>query len=231
MGRRIVDRNAGIFRDCHHDQSEERQPQRNPQPHLRRKEKASHGRQLRRTSNQREREDDHDHRRLRQRGDHHLSTRADAAKARSDIETGQGQEETGAAEKRDDGDEIGGPRKQETGAECRHQRCRDPSGGKNEIGTYPEQPRGILRKHYLLTHEAHEVAVRLDHGRPAPQQQARLHRAREAREQRRQQQDQQHLRRLNGKIDNHGHIASTSNKSTSAAKTRLRNCRMVKNCR
>jgi len=36
----------------------------------------------------REREDDHDHRRFRQRGNHHLSTRADTAEAGTDIEPG-----------------------------------------------------------------------------------------------------------------------------------------------
>src|SRR5262249_60359275 len=54
-------------------------------------------------------EDDHDHRRFRQRGNHHLSTRADTAEAGTDIEPGQRQEEAGTAEERADGNEIGGP--------------------------------------------------------------------------------------------------------------------------
>ena len=75
-----------------------------------------------------------------------------------------------------------------------------------------------------------QVAIGLEQRRPSPAQQARLHLAHEAGEQRRQQQHQQHLRALHGEIEDHGHIASTSSSETSAAKTRLRYWRMVRNC-
>src|SRR6516165_184302 len=87
-------------------------PSETPQPHLRRHQETRHGRELRRTGNQRDREDDHDHRRFRQRGNHHLSTGADTAEAGTDIEPCQRQEEAGTAEERDDGNEIGRPGEQ-----------------------------------------------------------------------------------------------------------------------
>ena len=48
-------------------------------PDFRRDHKRGHGRQLRRARDQRERKDDHQHRRLGQRGDHHFAARSDAA--------------------------------------------------------------------------------------------------------------------------------------------------------
>ena len=74
--------------------------------------KRGHGRELRRAGDQREREDDHDHGRLGQRGDHHLAARADAAEAGADVEPGERQEEARAAEQRDDGDQVGRPGEQ-----------------------------------------------------------------------------------------------------------------------
>ena len=59
-------------------------------------------------------------------------------------------------------------------------------------------------------------------GGPLPPQEARLHLAHDAGQQRRQQQHQQHLRALHGEVEDHGHIASTSSRTTRAAKTRLK---------
>ena len=117
------------------------------------------------------------------------------------------------------------------GAEGRHQRRRDPGGGEDQIRDDAEQPRGVVRQHHLLAHEPHEIEIGLDERRALPPQQPRLHLAHEAGEQRRQQQHQQHLRALNGEIADQDHTASTSSRMTRAPNTRLRNWRMVRNCR
>ena len=131
MGCRIVDRDARVLGDRHHDQREQREPERHPQAHLRRDQEAGHGGELGRAGDQRQREHDHDHRRLGERGDHHLAARADAAEAGADVEPGERQEEARAAEERDDGDQVGRPGEQKAGAEGRHQRGRHPGGGED----------------------------------------------------------------------------------------------------
>ena len=57
---------------------------------------------------------------------------------------GEREEESRAAEQRDDGDEVGGPGEQEAGAEGRHQRGGDPGRGEDQVGHDAEQPRGVL---------------------------------------------------------------------------------------
>ena len=127
-----------------------------------------------------------------------------------------------AAEQRDDGDEVGGPGEQEPGAEGRHQRRRDPGGGEDDVGRRPKQPGRVLRQHGVLAHQPDEIAVRLEQRRALPAQEPRLDLAHEAGEQRREQQHQEHLRALDGKIEDHDHMASTRSKPTKAAKTKLR---------
>ena len=64
---------------------------------------------LRRARGEGEREDDHEHRRLRERGEHHLTAGADAAEAGADIERCDSVQEARRAEKGDDGDEVAEP--------------------------------------------------------------------------------------------------------------------------
>ena len=82
--------------------------------------------------------------------------------------------------------------------------------GEDDVGDDAEQPGGVLGQHDVLAQQPDEIAIGLQQRRPAPAQQPRLHLAHEAGEQRRQQQHQQHLRALHGEIEDHGHIASTS---------------------
>ena len=79
MRRRIVDRDARVLGDRHHDQREQRKAERNAQAQLARHHEGGHGRKLRRARDQRQREHDHQHRRFGERGDHHLAAGADAA--------------------------------------------------------------------------------------------------------------------------------------------------------
>ena len=88
-----------------------------------------------------------------------------------------------------------------------------------------------MRQHDILAQQPHEIAIGLDQRRSPPPQKARLQLAHDTGEQRCQQQHQQHLRALHGEFDDHCHIASTSSRNTRAAKTRLRNWRMVRNWR
>ena len=66
-------------------------------------------RELGGAGDERDGEDDHDHRRFGERGEHHLAAGADAAEARADIHAGERQEEADRAEQRGDGDQIGRP--------------------------------------------------------------------------------------------------------------------------
>ena len=143
-------------------------------------------------------------------------------KARADVEAGEREEEARAAEKRDDGDEIGRPGEHQAGAKGRHQRRRDPGRGEDQIRNDAEQPGGIIGQHHVLAQEPDEVAVRLNERGTLPAQQPRLHLAHEAREQRRERENQQHLGGLHRKIEDQGHIASTSRRPTRATKTKLR---------
>ena len=93
MRGRIVDRNARVLGDRHHDQRDQREAERDAQARFVRAEKRGHGRKLGRARKQRQREDDHQHGRLGERGDHHLAARADAAEARADIQAGQREQE------------------------------------------------------------------------------------------------------------------------------------------
>ena len=115
--------------------------------------------------------------------------------------------------------------------ERRHQRGRDPGGGEDQVGNDAEQPRGIVGQHHVLAHQPHQIAIRLDQRRSSPAQQARLDLAHQPGQQRRQQQHQQHLRTLHDEVEDQGHMASISRRRTRAANTRLRNWRMVRNCR
>jgi len=90
-----------------------------------------------------------------------------------------------------------------------------------------------VRDDRLLARQADEIEIGLDQRRAPPTQQPRLRLAHEAGEQRRQADDQDHLHKLEDEIDaeiDHGHAASTRRSVTSAPKTTLRYCRMVRNC-
>ena len=107
MRRRIVDRNARVLGDRDHDERDQRQAERDAEPHFVRGHEGRDHRELGRAREQRERKHDHQHRGLGERGDHHLARGADAAEARADIEAGERLKEARAAKKRDDRDEIG----------------------------------------------------------------------------------------------------------------------------
>ena len=81
---------------------------------------------------QRDREHDQQHRRLGERGDHHLARRADAAERGADIHAGERRARSApVAEQRDDGDQVGRPGEQQPGRVGRHQRRRDPGDGEH----------------------------------------------------------------------------------------------------
>ena len=128
------------------------------------------GRQLGRARDQREREDDDDHRRLGERAEQRLAARAEAAEARSDVEPGEREEKSRRAQERDDGDEVGRPGEQEPRREGRHQGGGDPGRGEHEIGHEAEEPRGAVGDDRLLAGEADEIAIGLQERRPAPAQ-------------------------------------------------------------
>src|SRR5262249_30579638 len=162
---------------------------------------------------------DDEHGRLGERSNHHLAARADAAEAGADIKTCKRQEEASAAEQRDDSDKISGPREQESTAEGWHQRRRDPGAGEDDVRNDAEQPGGVLRQHDLLAHQSDQIAIGLQQRRTLTAQQPRLHLADETGEQWREQQHQQHLPTLEEEIVRQDHIANTSSRKTSAAKT------------
>src|SRR5262249_49541121 len=91
------------------------------------------------------------------------------------------------------------------------------------------------RQDHLLAQQAHKVAVGLQQGRAATAQEAGLDLARIADEQWGQQQHEEHLGALLEKLEDQDHTSiesmSTKSKAISAAKTRLRYWRIVRNCR
>ena len=107
-----------------------------------------------------------------------------------------------------------------------HPGCRE-----NEIGNDAQQPGCVLGQHHLLAQEAHEVAIGLEQRRAPAAQHTSLDLAHQPGQQRRQRQHQHHLCTLHEEVEDHGHSASTRSSATRAANTRLRNWRMVRNCR
>ncbi len=140
MGRRIVDWNARILRDRHHDQRKQRKAERNAQSNLARRHMRGHDRKLCRSGDQSDRKHDHQHCRFRERGDHDLAARPDAAKACSDVQPGKREKETRTAQQRDQCNQIGRPGKQQTAAKRRHQGRRNPGAGENNVRNDTEQP-------------------------------------------------------------------------------------------
>ena len=222
MRRRIIDRNARVLGDRDHDERNQRQAQRNAQPHFVRGHEGRDDRELGRAREQREREHDHQHGGLGERGDHHLARGADAAEARADVEAGERLKEARAAQERDDGDEIGRPAEQKAARESRDKRRRQPGRCEDDIGHGAEEPRCVLGEHGFLAEQANQFAIRLPQRRSAPAHEARFHLAHEPGEQRREREHQHHLRGLNGEIVDQGHSASTRSKRTRARNTRLR---------
>ena len=234
MGGRVVDRDARVLGQRHDDQRGERQPERDAQAGVGQHEVGDH-RKLGRAGEQGDGEGDHDHRRLGKRGEHHLAARADAAEAGADVHADQRQEEARRAEERGDGDQVGRPAELEAGGEGRDERGGDPGGGEDHVGAGAEQPGRVLRQHGLLADQAQEVAIGLEDRRPAPAQEARLELARVAEKERREQEHEDHLRALRDETEDQVHTSITimrrNKRVTSAPKTRLRNWRMVRNCR
>ena len=160
--RRIVDRNSRVFGDRDHDQPDQRHRERHPQAHVGALHEGRHRRELRRAGEQRQREGDHQHRRLGQRGDHHLPARADPAEARAHVEPGQREHEARAAEQRDDGDQVGGRTEHEAGGKRRHERRRHPGRGEDHVRRDAKDPRGVVREHDFLAQQLEQVAIGLD---------------------------------------------------------------------
>ncbi len=231
VGRGIVDRNAPVFGERDDDERDQRHAERDAQADEARGHVGRNRRQLGRAGDQRERENDHDHRRLGQRAEQGLAARAEAAEAGSDVEPGEREEEPRRSQERNDGDEIGRPRKQKPRCECGNESRGDPGRGEYQIGHEAEQPRSAVGDDRLLAGKPDQVAVGLDERRPLPAQQPRLGRADDTGQQRRDRDDQRHLQELEDEIDDQGHDASTTRSVTSAPKTTLRYWRMVRNCR
>ena len=127
------------------------------------------------------------------------------------------------------------PAELQASGKCRNQRRGYPGGGEDHVGTAAEQPGRVLGEYDLLADQPQQIAVGLKKRRPAPAQQARLDLARIAEQQRRQHEHQDHLRTLRDEFEDQDHISITSirtnRRPTRTAKTRLRNWRMVRNCR
>ena len=109
VGRGIVDRNAPVLGDRDDDERDQRHAERDAQAHVARDHIGRDRRQLRRARDQRQSEDDHDHRRLGQRAEQRLAARAEAAEAGSDVEPRQREKKPRRAQERNDRDEIGRP--------------------------------------------------------------------------------------------------------------------------
>ena len=220
--RRVVDGDARVLGDRHHDEPDERERERHTQADSR----ALHGRgdrrELRRAREQRQREDHHQHRRLGEGSDHHLAARADAAEARADVEPGERQQEARTAQQRDDGDHVRRVAEGEAGGEGRHQRRGDPGRGEDEVGCRAKEPRSRLGEHDVLAQEAQELAIGLQQRRPLAADEMGLELAHVAGEERREQQDQRELYKLYGERERYCHTASTMRSATRAPKTSVR---------
>ena len=150
VGRRVVDRDAGVLGDRDHDQRDQGEAERDPEPDVGSSMKPAIEDSWVVPASRARVKMIMQHRGLGQRGDHHLAARADAAEAGADVEPGERQEEARAAEQRHDGDQIGRPAEQQARGEGRHQRRRDPDRGEDQIGRGPEQPGRALGEHDLF---------------------------------------------------------------------------------
>ena len=171
------------------------------------------------------------HRRLGKRCDHHLAAGADAAETGADVHPCEREEEARASQQRDDGDQIGGPVEQQPGRKGRHQGGGNPDRREGDVGRHAEQPRRVVGQHHFLAQQPQQVAIGLKDRGPLAAHQPGLDLAHVAGQQRGEQQHEQHLHALHDDVRDHDHIASTSSRVTRVAKTRLRYCRMVRNCR
>ena len=149
MGRRIVDRDAGILRDRHEDEANSARPSDTRRP-TRRVHDGGDGRELRRAGDQRQREHDQQHRGLGQRGEHHLATGARSAEARADIHAGQRQEKRRLPSSATMAIRSADQTEHQFGREGRDQRGGNPGGGEHEVGRDAEQPGGVVRDHGFL---------------------------------------------------------------------------------
>ena len=153
---------------------------------------------MRRSGDEGDREHDHDHRRLGERGDHDLAAGADAAEAGSGIECCDGLDKACRAEQCDDGDQVAGPTEQKAGLKGRDERRRNPGGGEDQVGRHAEEPRAIVGENDILAEQTPQVAIGLKDRRADPALQPGLHLAGHAGQRRGKRQYQQHLPELGG---------------------------------
>ncbi len=105
----IVDRNARVLGERHHDERDDRHSQRHAQPDIGRGHEIGDRRKLGRSGNQRHAKENQQHRGLGKRCDHDFAAGADPAKAGTDIHSGERQKEARASEQGHDRDQVGGP--------------------------------------------------------------------------------------------------------------------------
>ena len=230
MRRGVVDRNAGVFSERDDNECHERERERDAEAGIGPQHVGRDRGELSRACEQRERENRHQHGRLRERGEHHFAARADPAKTRADIEPGEREQEARGAEQGDDHDEICGRTQGETRRKRRDQRGGDPGRRKDDVGCGTKQPRCILGDDGLFADQFREVAIRLNDRRTLSAQEPCPDLARHARQERCEGEHEGGLRKLCEPGEHHRHAPTTISSRTSAANTSVRYVRIVRNC-
>jgi hypothetical protein len=117
---------------------------------------------LRSTRDERYDETNHEHRRLGERGDHHLSAGANTTEACPDVHAAKGEKKPCIAQQGNNSDEIRGPTEQQSRGKSRHKRRGDPGCSENQVRNGPKQPRRIHRQDRFLANKTQKIAIRLE---------------------------------------------------------------------
>ena len=136
---RVVDRNARVLREQHHEERDRRERHARVDHELALAQRLDDRHERSGMADERGGEQRHQHRRLGQETDHHLAPRAERAERSADVHAGERHEHAREREQPDQRDHVRGRRERQVGREHRHDADREPHAAEQDVRRGAEQ--------------------------------------------------------------------------------------------
>ena len=162
MRRRVVDGNAGVLGQRHHDKRDAGERHAGVDHQLAVRDRLDDGGERRRMRDERGGEEHHQQRRLREEADHHFAARAKRAERSADVHSGQRDEQACQGEQADQRNGIGGLVQRQVGPQGRDDGGGERQAAEDQVGRRAEERRGVVRKNDFLLEQLGQHAVRLE---------------------------------------------------------------------
>ena len=210
MSGRVVDRDASVFREEHHEESDRREGEARVEGELAVREGIDDGGELGGAGHERRGEQRHQHRGLGEKADQHLAPCAEAPERGADVHRRERREHAREGEHAHQRDDVRGGREGEAGCEHRNDARGEPHAAEQDVRRPAENRRCVVREHRVLVEELGECVVRQKDGRRRAVLQPGAALVHPAHEERRREHDEHRLQDLESDAGSAAHRTNTS---------------------